>query len=231
MENAETLDKKKINVKKTHVKKILSVLEKIYPEPKAFLNFSTPFELLVAAILSSQSTDKEVNKVTANLFQKYRTPQDFAQLKAEELAKEIKSCGLYRNKSKNIIEASKTVLEKYAGEVPHTREELMTLPGVGRKTANVILSNAFSIPALGVDTHVFRVAHRLGLAQGKTPEAVEKELTAIIPPQQWLKAHHWFILHGRNWCRARNPLCSTCPLIELCPYPEKNADGKSKENN
>lgn len=219
-----------LKAKKSRAREILKILEELYPDPKTFLNFSTPFELLVAAILSAQSTDKEVNKVTAQLFQKYRTPADFAKLEEEELAEEIKSCGLYRKKSENIIRTSKIILEKYKGELPHTREELMSFPGVGRKTANVILSNAFSIPALGVDTHVFRVARRLGLAEGKTPEAVEKELTAIIPSAFWSKTHHWLILHGRNYCKARKPLCAQCALEKLCPYPDKNLPNLSNRD-
>lgn len=196
--------------------KILAQLKACYPEVKSGLRFSNPFELLIATILSAQSTDKQVNKVTLNLFKKYPDVHSLSKLTPEELAEEIKSIGLYKNKSKNIIAACKVLIEKYGGEVPSTREELMQLPGVGRKTANVVLSNAFNVPAIAVDTHVFRVANRLGLAESKDPLETEKQLMAVIPREDWSDAHHWLIWHGRMVCKARNPQCEKCKLNGLC---------------
>jgi len=203
-------------------RKILEVLAKTYPDAKCELNFSTPFELLVATILSAQSTDKRVNMVTERLFAKYNTPEAFAVLPYETLEEEIKEIGLYRNKAKNIIEMSRRLLEEHDGQVPRDREVLEKLPGVGRKTANVVISNAFDIPAIAVDTHVFRVAGRLGLVRdARTPLETEKQLMRNIPREQWSKAHHWLIHHGRRVCHARNPRCGECPLLCLCPEGEK----------
>lgn len=200
---------------------ILNILEQKYPNPKPDLNFSNAFELLIATILSAQTTDKTVNKVTAQLFKKYKNPGDFADVAPEILQEEIKSCGLFKNKSKNIVEAAKVLVEKYEGEVPATREELMILPGVGRKTANVVLSNAFNYDAIAVDTHVFRVANRLGLAHSKNVLETEKQLMNIIPKDKWSHAHHWLIFHGRNTCIARNPKCYQCLLKDFCPFEAK----------
>lgn len=185
------------------------------------LNFTNPFELLVATILSAQSTDKRVNLITPALFEKYPSPLAMGALTEEKLAEEINSIGLYRNKSKSIIKTCHMLLEKYGGIVPSSREQLMTLPGVGRKTANVVLCNAFHKPAFAVDTHVFRVTNRLGFAHTEKVEEVEKQVTEVIPENQWCDAHHWFIWHGRNLCKARNPLCKTCFLNDICPWPEK----------
>ncbi len=196
----------------------MDILAKNYPQAGTALNYRTPFELLVAVILSAQSTDKQVNRVTDLLFKKYNTPDDFAALSVDELAKNIKGCGLYRNKSKYIIEASREIVKRYAGIVPCTREELETLPGVGKKTAGVVVGVAYGGSALPVDTHVFRVARRLGLSAAKTPAKVEEDLVACIPPQQRMAAHHRLIAHGRAVCLARKPACGACCLKELCPY-------------
>lgn len=197
-------------------KKILEELKRLYPNVKTMLKFTTPFELLVATILSAQSTDKQVNRITGPLFKKYNTPQDFAALEPAELEEMIKGCGLYRNKSRNIIAASRMLLEKYGGEVPRDLESLMELPGVGRKTANVVLSNAFGQEAIAVDTHVFRVANRLGLAESSTPLGTEMDLQQAVPRELWSKAHHWLINHGRQVCSARKPKCSSCTLRPWC---------------
>ena len=189
---------------------ILDKLRECYPEVKTALRFQNPFELLIATILSAQSTDKQVNKVTQSLFEKYPDAYGMSMLSAEELEQEIKSIGLYKNKSKNIVTTSKMLVEKYNGIVPCTREELITLPGVGRKTANVVLSNAYNIPAIAVDTHVFRVANRLGLTKSSNPLQTEEQLMAIIPDKDWSDAHHWLIWHGRLVCKAPKPECKKC---------------------
>jgi endonuclease III len=195
---------------------ILNVLRELNPEPATELNYATPWQLLVAAVLSAQSTDKQVNKVTAALFRKFPGPAELAELEPEELAGEIKTLGLFRNKSKHLVAAAKVVVSEYNGQVPAIFEQLQKLPGVGRKTANVVLANAFGIPALAVDTHVFRVANRTGLAKAKSPEETEKQLTRAIPRELWASAHHWLILHGRYTCTARNPRCLQCPVAIHC---------------
>ncbi|HHW70502.1 MAG TPA: endonuclease III [Clostridiales bacterium] len=197
---------------------ILDLLEKEYYDAKPELRYSTPFELLVATILSAQCTDERVNEVTDKLFKKYNTPQDFANIDKAYLEKQIYSCGFYRNKSKNIIETSKILVDKYGGKVPSSIEELQKLPGVGRKTANVVASNAFGIDAIAVDTHVFRVSNRLGLVNGKDALDTEKQLMALIPKSKWSRAHHWLIQHGRRICVARTPKCSECFLASYCLY-------------
>lgn len=201
--------------------KILEKLEEIYQGRESALNFNNPFEMLIATILSAQSTDNQVNKVTDRLFAKYPTPKKIAFLSKEDLAEEIKGCGLYKTKAANILSTVKLLLAEYDGQVPKSREELMKLPGVGRKTANVVLANAFGEPALGVDTHVFRVANRLGLAEGKTPLQVEEQLMLVIPRHKWKEAHHWLIWHGRLVCKARKPQCDICPVGDLCPSMSK----------
>lgn len=193
------------------------ILENTYPEAHCELNFSTPFELLVATILSAQATDKKVNQVTKKLFQKYNKPENFVKLTQTELEQEIKEIGLYRNKAKNILATSRILVDQYQGQVPADLNALTQLPGVGRKTANVVLSNAFGIPALAVDTHVLRVSNRLGLASSSNPEAVEKQLMSLIPREKWSQAHHLLIWHGRRICSARNPKCPECPLNSHCP--------------
>ncbi len=200
---------------------IFAVLQKEIPRPVTELVYETPWQLLAAAVLSAQSTDKQVNFVTKSLFNKYPGPADMASLTPDELAKEIKTLGLFRNKSKHLVAAARVVMDQHGGDVPRTRKQLMALPGVGRKTANVVMSVAFGIPALAVDTHVFRVANRLGLANAKTPEQTEKQLMRAIPRLLWADAHHWLILHGRYTCIARSPRCSTCLVTDYCQYYKK----------
>ncbi len=201
-----------------HTEKILHILEQTYPDAHCELNYKNPFELLIATILSAQSTDQRVNEVTADLFQKYPTPESFLTLSQEELAEEIRGIGLFRNKSKNILQTCRILVEQYNGQVPADREALESLPGVGRKTANVVLSNAFGIPAIAVDTHVFRVANRLGLADSEHVRETEEQLMRRIPKTKWSQAHHWLIWHGRRICHARNPQCHSCPLHAVCRY-------------
>ena len=203
--------------------KILQQLRECYPDAKPQLQYSSAFELLVAVILSAQCTDVRVNKVTKVLFAEYNTPQSISAMPLELLESYIKPCGLYKNKAKNIQEASRAILTKFNGQVPSTREELMSLPGVGRKTANVVLSVWFGVPALAVDTHVFRVSNRAQLAPGKTPEEVEEGLMKVIPKEDWASAHHWLIFHGRRVCHARSPECGICTLREYCPEFGKQA--------
>lgn len=203
---------------KNEADRILKILLGIYPEAKCALNFRTPYELLVATMLSAQCTDVRVNMITEELFKEYNTPEKMLTLTEEELEKKIKSCGIYKNKSKNILAASAKILKEYGGEVPHEMEKLLTLPGVGRKTANVVLANAFGIPAIAVDTHVFRVSNRLGIAKGNTPDEVEKKLMESIPKDMWGIAHHLLIAHGRKVCIARKPKCTECQLTGFCEY-------------
>lgn len=198
---------------------IIKILEQEYRDMGCALNFSTPFELLIATMLSAQTTDVTVNKVTDKLFKVYNTPSDFAQLNTMELEEYIKSCGFYKTKTKNIIETSKKIIDVYDGRVPDNLEDLITLPGVGRKTANVILSNAFSKDAIAVDTHVFRVSNRIGLARAKSVEETEFQLMESIPKEYWSRAHHWLIWHGRKVCNARKPKCENCSLHSLCKNP------------
>ena len=209
---------------KNDTDKIISRLKDAYPNAKTNLMHKNPFELLIATILSAQSTDRQVNQITKGLFQKYSTPFDFLALQPEELEVEIKGCGLFRNKSKNIIAACRILLEKHGGEVPEHFEDLVSLPGVGRKTANVVLSSGFGKNTIAVDTHVFRVANRLGLADSRTPLGTEKDLQKVIPENMWSLAHHWLIFHGREVCSARNPRCGTCFLNDLCSYFIKRHD-------
>lgn len=208
------------------VQEILKRLSQAYPDATTDLHFSTPFELLVAVILSAQSTDAQVNKITEQLFKKFHTPEDLAQLTPEEMAEHIKGCGLFRNKSKFLVATSKILVENYHGQVPQKRELLEKLPGVGRKTASVVLGVAFGQQTFPVDTHVHRVARRLGLASGKTPELTEKELCSLIPAELWQLAHHQIIQHGRKVCDARKPRCAVCCLQDLCP----EAGSKKGEN-
>ena len=195
----------------------LELLEQTYLNAIPQLTFSSPFELLVAVILSAQCTDRQVNKVTAELFPIANTPEKILELGVENLKTIIKPCGFYRSKAKHIVATSKILLEKYDSNVPRTFDGLIELPGVGRKTANVVLSIEFKIPAIAVDTHVFRVANRLKLAEGQTPLEVELGLQRVIPKDKWSAAHHWLIWHGRLLCHSRKPNCSECPLNEICP--------------
>ncbi len=199
----------------------LAELEKLYPDAKAALHFRTAYELLVAVVLSAQCTDERVNKVTAVLFEKYSTPQAMCTLSQAELEKYIFSCGFYRMKAEHILSASKDILEKFDGEVPDTVESLMSLAGVGKKTANVVYSVWFGGDAIAVDTHVFRVSNRLGLAKGDTPERVEAGLQKAIPKADWSKAHHWLIWHGRRVCHSQKPDCAGCSLQHICDYAKK----------
>ncbi|GAA0218249.1 endonuclease III [Selenomonas dianae] len=195
----------------------LRILKELYPNAKPALTFKTPFELLIAVILSAQCTDVRVNVVTGRLFQYANTPEAIAALGQVKLETAIHDCGFFRMKAKHILEICHILLQEYSGEVPADFEALQKLPGVGRKTANVVMSVAFHAPAIAVDTHVFRVANRLRLAVGKTPLEVEKGLQKAIPRTDWSDAHHWLILHGRQLCKARKPLCSECPLAQVCP--------------
>ena len=196
----------------------LAILEDMYPEAKAELVFSNPYEMMVATILSAQCTDKQVNKVTAELFKVANTPEAMLALGEDRLMNMIHSCGFFRMKGKHILETSRILVEKYGGEVPADRDTLTELPGVGRKTANVVVSNAFHIPAIAVDTHVFRVSNRIGLAQAKTVEKTEEQLMAHIPEEDWTDAHHWIIFHGRRVCAAQRPKCDQCALNKVCDF-------------
>ncbi|MBY2477936.1 endonuclease III [Clostridioides difficile] len=206
------------SVNEKDVNKILDELEKLYPDATCELNYGTAFELLIATILSAQCTDVRVNKVTSELFKKYNTARDFADLSIEEISKEIKSCGLYKSKSQKIKDTSEQLCELYDGEVPDSLEELVKLPGVGRKTAGVVLSNAFNQPAIAVDTHVFRVTNRIGIVDEPNPQKTEFALMEAIPKERWSHSHHVLIFHGRRMCKARNPECGDCPIKEVCNY-------------
>lgn len=211
----------------------LEILERTYPRAVTALEYSNPFELLVAVILSAQCTDARVNMTTPTLFAKYPTPRALAAADPEEVESIIKSCGFFRMKTKNIISAARDLVEKHDGVVPREREDLEALAGVGRKTANVVMSVAFQEAAFAVDTHVFRVSHRLGLTLGKTPRDVERDVTALVPREKWRFAHHWLILHGREICKAPTPLCGTCPVKALCPTPAiiaKTAAARRRSN-
>ncbi|MFW5789701.1 MAG: endonuclease III [Bacillota bacterium] len=203
---------------------MINILEDKYPKPETELNHNSPFELLVATILSAQTTDVQVNKVTKNLFEEYNTPDDFAKLSPEELADKIKTIGLYRNKSKFIVESSRIILTDFDGQVPRDFSNLLKLPGVGRKTASVVLVGAFSTPAFPVDTHVFRVSNRLGLANSDKVEEVEKQLKELVPKELWADMHHWLIFHGREICKARSPKCEICRLKDYCKFYQKKGD-------
>jgi endonuclease III len=200
---------------------IFARLRAANPQPRTELNYRSPFELLVAVILSAQATDKSVNKATASLFLTANTPGAMAELGVAGLSPYIRSIGLYNGKAKNIIATSRLLLERHGGEVPTSRESLQLLPGVGRKTANVILNTAFGQATIAVDTHIFRVANRTGLATGKTVHAVEEKLMKYVPPEYLKDAHHWLILHGRYICKARNPDCPVCIIADLCEYRRK----------
>lgn len=196
---------------------MLKILEETYLDVKPALNFRSTFELLIAVILSAQCTDVRVNITTGRLFAYANTPEAILALGLEKLEEEIRDCGLYKNKAKNIMATCHKLCQEYGGEVPRTFEALVKLPGVGRKTANVVTSIAFDRPAIAVDTHVFRVANRLKLAVGETPLAVEEGLMKAIPKEKWSAAHHWLIWHGRKLCKSRAPLCKDCPLQAICP--------------
>ncbi len=200
----------------------LAELENLYPDAKPALHYATAYELLVAVILSAQCTDERVNKVTAVLFKEYSTPEKMVTLTQAQLEKYIYSCGFYRMKAEHILSASKDILEKFGGEVPDTVEKLMSLAGVGKKTANVVYSVWFGGAAIAVDTHVFRVSNRLGLAKGATPLEVEAGLNKAIPKEDWSKAHHWLIWHGRKVCHSQKPDCEGCTLSAICDFAKKS---------
>ncbi len=201
---------------------IFSRLREANPAPRTELHYQTPFELLIAVILSAQATDKSVNKATASLFRTAATPAAMLALGVRGITPYIKSIGLYNSKAKHIIAACRALLTQHAGEVPQTREALQALPGVGRKTANVVLNTAYGASTIAVDTHIFRVANRTGLARGATVRAVEDKLVRSVPPEFLKDAHHWLILHGRYVCTARNPACPRCNIADLCEYRSKN---------
>jgi endonuclease III len=206
---------------KKKVTAIFARLKALNPHPTTELEYSTPFELLVAVVLSAQATDKSVNLATRTLFKHANTPQAILELGIPGLCEYIKTIGLYNTKAKNVIELCRIVLAQHGGNVPETREELEALPGVGRKTANVILNTAFGQPTIAVDTHIFRVANRTGLAPGNDVREVEEHLLKVVPPEYAHDAHHWLILHGRYTCIARKPKCPQCPILELCEFREK----------
>lgn len=208
---------------KARIREIFTHLKAERPDPTTELVYGNPYQLLVAVVLSAQATDKGVNKATGPLFAEVKAPAQMAALGEEGLLPFIKTIGLYRGKGRNIIALSKLLVEKHGGEVPRTREALEALPGVGRKTANVVLNTLWGEPTLAVDTHVFRVARRLGLSKGSTVLAVERDLMKAVPADYLRDAHHWLILHGRYTCTARAPKCPTCPVRDLCPWPGKAA--------
>jgi endonuclease III len=203
---------------KKRVRDVIRRLKRAYPDAKTALNHSNAFELLVATILSAQSTDERVNIVTADLFRKYRKPEDYLKVPPSELEKDIHSTGFFRNKTKSLQGTARVLLEKYGGEVPHTMDELLELPGVARKTANVVLGNAFGVKAgVVVDTHVMRLSHRLNFSQEKTAEKIELDLIEIVPKKDWVLFPHLMIFHGRRICKARSPMCAECVVEKQCP--------------
>jgi endonuclease III len=204
------------------LKQIFAALDHLFPQAECALTHHNPFQLLVATILSAQCTDERVNKVTPGLFSKFPTPQDFAAVRQEVLENEIRSTGFFRNKSKNIIGAAQKIVSDFGGQVPRAMEELLTLPGVARKTANVVLGTAYGIHAgVVVDTHVFRISHRLKLSKEKTPEKVEQDLMKLVPQDRWISFSHQVIWFGRRVCVARNPLCGDCPIEAICDSADK----------
>ncbi len=210
-------------MKRAHVDEFFRRLAAHDPSPKTELDAASPYTLLVAVVLSAQATDVSVNKATEGLFKVADTPAAMVALGEDGLREHIKMIGLYNSKARNVIALSRILLEKHGGEVPDNRADLEALPGVGRKTASVVLNGAFGQPTIAVDTHVFRVANRTGMARGKTPEAVERRLGMVVPAKWRGHAHHWLILHGRYVCKARKPECARCAVRELCAYPAKEA--------
>ena len=204
------------------IRELFSRLAELDPEPKTELEYTTPFELLVAVVLSAQATDVGVNKATRRLYPVANTPAAILALGEDGLKRYISSIGLFNTKAANVIALCRQLLEEHGGEVPRTREALEALPGVGRKTANVVLNTAFGQPTMAVDTHIFRVSNRTGLAPGKDVREVEDGLMKVVPPEYLQGAHHWLILHGRYTCKARKPECWRCPIRDICRFPEKN---------
>jgi endonuclease III len=210
-----------LDARKARGRKILAALERAYPDAKIALDFTTPLELLVATILSAQCTDERVNLVTPALFRTYKSAADYARAKPETLEKAIHATGFFRAKARSIVAMARSLIEAHGGEVPRDRESLVKLPGVGLKTANVVLGNAFGEPGIAVDTHVFRVSQRLGLARSENPVAIHDQLTEVLPRKTWTRASHLFQAHGRRTCTARKPACPVCPVRVLCPWPDK----------
>jgi endonuclease-3 len=210
-----------LDARKARGRKILSRLERAYPDARIALDFTTPLELLVATILSAQCTDERVNLVTPTLFRAHRSADAYARLKPEALEKVIHSTGFFRAKARSIVGMARALVERHGGEVPRERDALVKLPGVGLKTANVVLGNAFGEPAIAVDTHVFRVTQRLGLARSADPVQLHDQLGAVLPRKAWTRASHLFQAHGRRTCAARKPACPVCPVRTLCPWPGK----------
>ncbi len=218
---------KKVQSKGSHahavekIPSILAVLDENYPEARCSLDYKDPLQLLIATILSAQCTDERVNKVTPGLFKQYPTAQAFGEAPLEDLEEAIRSTGFYRNKAKNIKECCRVLHQDYGGKVPNDLDALVKLPGIGRKTANVVLGNAYGVPGIVVDTHVARVSHRLGLTVEKDPEKIERDLMAVIPRERWVLFSHQLILHGRSLCQARKPKTAICPLNSLCDHAQK----------
>ena len=213
--------------KKARGRKILTLLERAYPDARIALDFTTPLELLVATILSAQCTDERVNMVTPALFRTYRSVADYARAKPETLEKAIHSTGFFRAKARSIVGMARALVDQHGGEVPRERAALVKLPGVGLKTANVVLGNAFGEPAIAVDTHVFRVSQRLGLARSEDPVEIHDQLAEVLPRKSWTRATHLFQAHGRRTCPACKPACPVCPVRVLCPWPDKEPGGSS----
>ena len=208
---------------KSTAQKIIDLLAEKYPDARPELTYSSPYELLVAVILSAQCTDKRDNIVTRELFKEYNTPEKMLTLTKEQLGKMIYSCGFYNSKSEHILSASKDIVERFGGNVPDSIEDLQTLAGVGKKTANVVYAVAFGGDAIAVDTHVFRVSNRIGLADGKTPLKVESDLNQILDKSVWSQAHHYLIFHGRYTCKSQKPDCGDCPVSTYCKYHSENS--------
>lgn len=210
-----------LEAKRRRATQILKSLERAYPDAKIALNFGNPLELLVATILSAQCTDERVNIVTADLFKKYRTPHDYISVDPGTLEAEIRSTGFFRAKARSVQGMARALVERHGGEVPRTRDALTALPGVGLKTANVVLGNAFGEPGIAVDTHVFRISQRLGLAKSDDPDRIHDQLVEVLPRPLWTRACHLIQAHGRRVCTARKPACPVCPVRQLCPWPGK----------
>jgi endonuclease III len=211
------MPRESLTARRARAAAVLEGLRACYPDAKTELDFGTPFQLVIATLLSAQATDVSVNAATPALFARYPTPEAMAAATPEEVEPFVRTIGLFRNKAKNAVAAARRIVEHYGGEVPRTVEELVTLPGVGRKTANVVVANAFGVPAIAVDTHVGRLARRLGFSKHADPDKVETDLQKLFPSEQWVFLHHALILHGRRVCAARKPACGSCAVAELCP--------------
>jgi endonuclease-3 len=217
-----------VQARRKRAVKLVAALKKAYPDAKIALNFETPLELLVATILAAQCTDERVNQVTPALFGKYRSARDWSRVELATLEREIHSTGFFRAKARSLVGMARGLVERHAGDVPRTRDELTALPGVGLKTANVVLGNAFGEPAIAVDTHVFRVSQRLGLAKSDDPDKIHAQLAEVLPKKDWTLTTHLLTTHGRRTCSARAPLCPACPVKNLCPWPDKTRVSRAK---